>query len=163
MSSLFLLDRGMYSVSFSERPDPSLAVWFDFPMLDLPTQKFGGLDHIPLVELYAHIKNDVSTARRALQSASPSVIISTGRACLVHCELILEKAWRGRNVFIDFQGDINLLPERVTKRNTLFVASDDQFVGKLTQITASKGVCDARVPIESFRIDEYIQDHFILK
>jgi hypothetical protein len=161
MSSLFLLDRNAQSVSFEAHPDPQSTVWFDFPMLELPIQKFGGLENIPQIELVSHLKNDIKVAHRAIQSTDPNILISSGRACLIHSELIMERAWKGLNVFIDFQGDIKTIPKKVLKHSTLVLSSEAGcLVGtnKIDDQKEEKFFLNTSIP--SFKLAEYIQDHF---
>ena len=119
MSSLFLLDRVSHSVSFAESPDPSSTIWLDFQMLDLPLLKFGTISNIPMDELSYHMKNDIGVSLRAIEKNDPRVLISSGRACLVHCELLLQNEWTGKVVMVN---------ERDNQHYDAMAASDFGFV-----------------------------------
>lgn len=162
MTSLFLLDRGAHSVSFTEHPDPSLTIWLDFQMLDLPLLKFGTISNIPMDELVWHIKNDVGTAIRAIENTDPNVLISSGRACLVHCELLAQKVWTGKNVFIDFPETECSIPPRALKR-CIFLSSCEP-VERMLALKPPRKVSKTSdvIPnaIAASQIDDYVQQHF---
>ena len=163
MSSLFLLDRGTHSVGFSTRPDPSSTIWFDFEMLQLPMRKFGCVGQIPADELHYYIKKEVSQAERAVFENQPDILISSGRACLVHMELINLKVWKGKNVFVDFPVERCEIPEKTLKNETFFLSStcEDNVFTKLRdfKIKSSKTNSET-VPIDSRKIDTHVQQHF---
>lgn len=163
MTNLFLLDRGAHSVSFAERPDPSLTVWLDFQMLDLPLLKFGTVSNIPADELSYHIRSDVNVAIRAIERANPRVLISSGRACLIHCELLAQKCWTGKNVFIDFPESGCHIPSRALKSNSIFLSSHEPIEKRLAlkpPKSTAKPVADLTSTIAASQINDYVQEHF---
>jgi hypothetical protein len=163
MSSLFLLDRSAHSVSFTEYPDPSSTIWLEFQMLDLPLLKFGAINNIPAAELICHLKNDIRAALRAIDKADPTVLISSGRACLVHCELIASGEWPGKNVFIDFPDSAWLIPVKALKKQSIFLSTYEDIEKRLTLRPPKKSIEpqeDLASPIGAAQIDDYVQAHF---
>lgn len=163
MSSLFLLDRGTHSISFAENPDPTSTIWLEFQMLSLPLLKFGTINSIPSDELIYYIKNDISEALRAIYKIDPDVIVSSGRACLVHCELIESKEWSGKNVFIDFPDSTWSIPSRALKKKSIFLSSHENEEKRMSLRPPKKAVPsqdDLMTTIDAARIDRYVQDHF---
>lgn len=158
MTTLFLLDRGSHSIGFAKCPDPSLVCWFDFDMLELPIKKFGCIKSIPDDELFYYIKKEFHDALRAIEDANPSVVVSTGRACRVHAELINTKSWRGKNVFVDVKPQECKIPKYVLKKHTLFVSSDDGAGDG--NISSSPVPSLFSYPIEATKIDMQAHDHF---
>ncbi len=163
MSSLFLLDRSAHSVSFTEYPDPSSTVWLEFEMLTLPLLKFGTINSIPADELICYLKNVIKAASRAIDNANPGVLISSGRACLIHCELISRGDWSGKNVFIDFPDAAWLIPAKALKKKSIFLSSYEDADKRLTLKPPKKSVEaqeDIASAIDSAQIDDYVQEHF---
>lgn len=163
MSSLFLLDRSSHSVSFTEHPDPSSTIWLDFEMLDLPILKFGTVSNIPLDELSYHMKHDIGVALRAIEKKDPRVLISSGRACLVHCELLVQKEWTGKNVFIDFPESDYQIPQKALKSNSIFLSSYEPASKRLALRPPKKAPSEVDVittSIAASQIDDYVQAHF---
>ncbi len=163
MTTLFLLDRACHSISFDVRPDPASAVWFDFQMLDLPSLKFGSIDSIPIDELTYYVKADVKTASRMIAELRPTVVVSAGRACLVHLELIANNEWGGNNVMIDYPGVSCGYTESLLKNKTIYLSST-QPPGSMLALKPPKESPDSGpgVPrgIGKEQIDNYVEQHF---
>ena len=164
MSCLFLLDRGKHSLSFSTHPDPTSVIWLDFQMLSLPIKKFGSINDIPWGELFAHIKPDIKAVKRALDNFEYDTIVSSGRACLVHSELVDEGFWRGKNIFIDVTGIDHMTIKKLEKHNSMFIeASGDAVEKREIRRAKKKGIfinSSSPMPVQSHKINEYIQDFF---
>jgi len=163
MTTLFLLDRAGHSISFDTRPDPATAVWFDFQMLDLPSLKFGSIDSIPIDELTYYVKADVKTASRMIADLRPKVVVSTGRACLVHLELIATNEWRGNNVMIDYPGVSCGYTESLLKDKTIYLSSTES-PDSMLALKPPKETPDPSpgIPrgIGKDQIDTYVEQHF---
>ena len=164
MTCLFLLDRGKHSLSFSTHPDPTSVIWLDFEMLNLPSIKFGDINSIPWDELYAHIKTDIKAVKRVLSEGHYDTIVSSGRACLIHSELVDEGYWRGQNIFVDVSGTDHMTISKLKKHNSMFIESSESSSEKSEIRRAKKRgiyVCDtSTMPVQSHKISEFIQDFF---
>ena len=164
MSCLFLLDRGKHSLSFSTHPDPSSVIWLDFEMLSLPIKKFGSIDNIPWVELYDHLRTDIKAVKRSLSEFEYDTIVSSGRACLIHSDLVDEGFWKGKNIFVDVTGVDHMTIKKLKKYNSMFIeASEDLSARSEIKRAKKKGIHVNRspvMPIQSHKINEYIQDFF---
>lgn len=164
MSCLFLLDRGKHSLSFSSHPDPSSVIWLDFEMLNLPSKKFGSINDIPWDELYNHIKVDIKSVKRALDEGKYDTIVSSGRACVIHSEIVDEGYWRGRNIFVDITGIGHMTISKLKKHNSMFIESFESASTKNEIKRARKKgiyVCDSTaIPVQSDKINAFIQDFF---
>ena len=158
MSCLYLLDRASHSLSFSSSPDPSSVVWLDFNSLTLPTKKFGSVDDIPWIELIKHMKPCISQVKRALNTRDFTCIVSTGRACVLHQDLIEQRFWRGKNIFVGVDGMSHIDFSRLESHNSIFLEGvQDRCFRKAVRkgIHVSK---QQNFPIQSEKINEYIQD-----
>jgi len=132
-------------------------------MLNLPLLKFGTISSIPADELVYHLKNDIREASRAIESKNPDVLISSGKACLVHCELIASNDWAGKNVFIDFPDAAWLIPGKALKRKSIFLSTHEPEDKRLTLRPPKKSIeLHEVIPsaIDASQIKNYVQEHF---
>ena len=158
MSCLYLLDRAKHTLSFNTSPDPRTVVWLNFDSLELPTKKFGSVDDIPWIEIMTLSKTSISRIKRVLNSNDFSCIVSTGRACILHQELIEQRIWRGKNIFVSVEGIEHIDFSLLESNNSIFLEGiEDRCFRKAVRkgIHVSK---DQAFPIQSEKINEYIQD-----
>ena len=164
MSCLFLLDRGKHSLSFSTHPEPSSVICLNFELLELPMKKFGSIDDIPWEELYDHMRTDIKSVKRALSEFEYDTIVSSGRACLIHSDLVDEGYWKGKNIFVDVTGIDHMTIKKLKKYNSMFIeAPNDALVKSEIRRAKKRGIHVSRapaMPIQSHKINEYIQDFF---